>query len=187
MQDRNNQSLKGAVAVTLCQNDGLWLPNLTHRSGKVSQSDFPCLFCGWDIVVNSHVKFYFCLTLAEGRANCSFQYLTEVHLYRRNNVGLLSHWANPDAEKTRQCCYWLRALLLKINNANTRIAFLIADALIAIYREDSQNKKSERHVLPVGIRPVFYKRHNTHLALPCLHHEHVRISGHTRWQNAGQL
>ena len=27
-------------------------------------------------------------------------------------------WPNPDAEKTRQSCYWWRALLLKINNVN---------------------------------------------------------------------
>ncbi len=30
------------------------------------------------------------------------------------------YWANPDAEKTRQCCYWWRALLLKVNNGNTQ-------------------------------------------------------------------
>ncbi len=32
---------------------------------RFSQSDFPCLFCGWDVVVNFHGKFYFCFILAE--------------------------------------------------------------------------------------------------------------------------
>ncbi len=59
---RNNQSLKGAVIVTLCQKEADVKfqmdieshVSLTEQAGKIrlmrkfSQSDFPCLFCGWD-------------------------------------------------------------------------------------------------------------------------------------------
>ena len=76
--ERNNQSLKGAFVVTLCQNETdvkcqmdidshislteqagkIRLTELTHLwhllsislMSKFSQSDFPCLFCGWDMV-----------------------------------------------------------------------------------------------------------------------------------------
>ncbi len=43
-----------------------------------------------DVVVNFHVKFYECLILAEGRTNCSFQYLTEVFLNYMYNVQIRS-------------------------------------------------------------------------------------------------
>ena len=29
---------------------GNWPPNLIHRPSRENQSDFPCLFCGWDLL-----------------------------------------------------------------------------------------------------------------------------------------
>ncbi len=82
------QVLKGAVVVTLWEkwgrckmSNGHWLPHLTHRTSRenrtdeFNQSHCPCFFCGWGLVVNSHVGFYFCLILVEDHANCSFQWL----------------------------------------------------------------------------------------------------------------
>ncbi len=42
-----------------------------------------------NVVVKFHVKFYFCLILAEGRANCSFQYLREANVRMANQYNLM--------------------------------------------------------------------------------------------------
>ena len=47
--------------------------NFLTKCGKTYQSHCPCFFCRWDILVNVHLKFYFCLILAEPHNNCSFQ------------------------------------------------------------------------------------------------------------------
>ncbi len=52
----------------------------SHTSVTV-QSDFPCLFCEWDVGVNVHWKFYFCLIQTEGHNNCSFKYLRQVKCF----------------------------------------------------------------------------------------------------------
>ena len=85
---RNSQSLKGAVVVTLCQNEaevkisnGHWPSQLIYRTSRenqtdwtdssmmydeFNQSDFPCLFSEWDGGVNVYLTFYMCLILARG-------------------------------------------------------------------------------------------------------------------------
>ena len=62
--------LKGAVVVTLCQNE--------------TDVKFPMD----NVVVNVHWKFYFCLILAEGLANCSFQGLIIAILINTTQLGL---------------------------------------------------------------------------------------------------
>ncbi len=83
---RFSQVLKGAVGMTLCQNErGLEFSmeidhqnSFTDQAGKIrlteliNQSHCPCFFCGWDVLVNVHLTFYFCLILAECYKNCSF-------------------------------------------------------------------------------------------------------------------
>ncbi len=60
------QALKEAVVVVLCQNEAeVKFPMDIHYQSHSK-------FCGWDVVVNIHLKLYFCLILAEGHNYCSF-------------------------------------------------------------------------------------------------------------------
>ena len=60
----NNQSLKGAVVVTLCQNeaDVKFQMEIDSHISLTEQG----------VGVNLHWKFYICFILAEGHNNCSF-------------------------------------------------------------------------------------------------------------------
>ncbi len=75
---RKYQSYKGAVGATLRQNEAeLKISKENdHQTASTDQagdiSDFPCLFCEWDVGVNVHLTFYICLILAECHNNCSF-------------------------------------------------------------------------------------------------------------------
>ncbi len=80
------QVLKGAVVVTLCQNEAdvkcqMDIDSsisLTEQAGKIR-----LLVLCWNLVLNSHWKLYFCLILTEARANCSFQGLIlSIHFWQ---------------------------------------------------------------------------------------------------------
>ena len=77
---RNNQSLKGAVVVVLCQNEAevkCQMDIYQHISLREKAGAMRLIVLRMKSGGNLHWKLYFCLILAEGRANCSFQYLRE--------------------------------------------------------------------------------------------------------------
>ncbi len=82
--DRNNQSLKGAVVVNLrqseadvkCQMDIDSHISLTEQARKISSLIAPASSVG-EVLWKFPLELFFCLILAEGRANCSFQYMRQ--------------------------------------------------------------------------------------------------------------
>ena len=82
------QVLKGAVVVTLCQNEA----DVKCQMDIDSSNWFSLLVLRLNSGGNLHWKLYFCLIFAEDRANCSF-------------IGLILSWSNiSELEKVHGTC-----------------------------------------------------------------------------------